>query len=107
MSTYRNRRTPGVYVTELNAFPRSVPGVQTAVPAFIGYTEKASIGGKPAYLKPVAINSLAEYQQVFGGGFYPIYDIKHITIPTATNYDFMAYIWDNKTFVPTYYVLER
>lgn len=109
MSTYKNRRTPGVYVTELNAFPRSVPGVQTAVPAFIGYTEQASIGGKPAYLKPVAINSLADYQQVFGGAFYPIYDIKQVTSPTATNYDFMAQIWDDskKTFVPTYYALER
>ena len=40
-------KTPGVYIVEKSAFPNSVVEVATAVPAFIGYTEKASNKGKP------------------------------------------------------------
>ena len=39
-------KTPGVYVEEISTLPPSVAGVATAVPAFIGYTEKASRNGK-------------------------------------------------------------
>ena len=34
-------KTPGVYVEEISVFPPSVAQVETAIPAFIGYTEKA------------------------------------------------------------------
>ena len=34
--------TPGVYVVEKDGFPSSVLEVATAVPAFIGYAERAS-----------------------------------------------------------------
>lgn len=54
--------TPGVSITELNAFPQSVVGVATAVPAFIGYTAKA-----PAALQPVEIRGMAELESFFGG----------------------------------------
>ena len=37
-------KTPGVYIVEKNAFPNSVVEVETAVPAFIGYTENAKNG---------------------------------------------------------------
>ena len=37
-------KTPGVYIVEKNAFPNSVVQVATAVPAFIGYTESATLG---------------------------------------------------------------
>jgi uncharacterized protein len=43
MSTYK---TPDVYVEEISVFPPSVAEVETAVPAFIGYTEKANYRGK-------------------------------------------------------------
>ena len=33
--------TPGVYIEEKSAFPSSAVQVATAVPAFVGYTEKA------------------------------------------------------------------
>ncbi len=59
---------PGVYITELPAFPNSVAGVATAVPLFIGYTEFAGDpAGAPLYGKPVLISSIAEYQSSFGG----------------------------------------
>ena len=34
-------KTPGVYIEEIPKFPPSVAPVDTAIPAFIGYTEKA------------------------------------------------------------------
>jgi uncharacterized protein len=60
------RKTPGVYVTEVSAFPPSVVGVETAVPAFIGYTHKAKLGSRSVAMTPVAITSFAEFQQIFG-----------------------------------------
>lgn len=97
-STFKNRTTPGVYVTEFNAFPPSVVGVQTAVPGFVGYTEKAEIDGKPVFFKPILINSLAGYEQIFGKGFKAIYDIDEAD-DDATNWDF--------TVGDTNYVLEQ
>lgn len=61
--------TPGVYIEEKNAFPSSAIAVETAVPAFIGYTEKADWNGKPLVGKPTRIASFAEYVERFGGGF--------------------------------------
>ena len=34
-------KTPGVYVVEIPLLPPSVAQVETAIPAFIGYTQKA------------------------------------------------------------------
>jgi phage tail sheath protein FI len=60
-------KTPGVYIVEKNAFPNSVVEVATAVPAFIGYTEKADNKGSSLINKPYRVTSLAEYAAVFGG----------------------------------------
>lgn len=72
---FKERKTPGVYITEVDAFPSSIVGVQTAVPAFIGYTERATINGKSILWQPVKISSMADYEQFFGGGFEPTYKI--------------------------------
>ncbi|MFA5330606.1 MAG: phage tail sheath C-terminal domain-containing protein [Prolixibacteraceae bacterium] len=63
--------TPGVYIEEVNAFPGSVVEVATAVPAFIGYTEKASRNGKSLVNQPTRITSFQEYSLLFGGAFFP------------------------------------
>ena len=60
-----NLKTPGVYIDEVNAFPNSVVQVETAVPAFIGYTPQASYEGKSYLFKPVLINSMAEFMAIF------------------------------------------
>lgn len=60
--------TPGVYIEEKNAFPSSAVAVATAVPAFIGYTQKCADGNKSLLNKPTRITSLAEYHQYFGAG---------------------------------------
>ncbi len=57
MKTYQ---TPGVYVEEVSTLPPSVAEVETAIPAFMGFTEK----GEPNV--PVRITSLVEYKQHFG-----------------------------------------
>lgn len=60
-------RKPGVFVKEISKFPPAVAEVETAIPAFIGYTEKA-ISKKGDNLHSVAtkISSLPEYEQLFG-----------------------------------------
>lgn len=63
-STYK---TPGVYVEEISTLPASVAQVETAIPAFIGYTEKADENGENLKLKPTRIGSLLEYKELFGG----------------------------------------
>lgn len=63
-------KTPGVYTTEIPSFPPSVAQVSTAIPAFIGYTQKRldEDGNKiPAgTIKPMKIYSFLEYEQYFG-----------------------------------------
>ncbi|MFM9969257.1 MAG: phage tail sheath family protein, partial [Burkholderiales bacterium] len=58
----------GVYIVEKNAFPNSVVEVATAVPAFVGYTEKAENKGNSLLNKPWRISSMAEFHQYFGYG---------------------------------------
>lgn len=62
------RRTPGSHVTEPDAFPPSIAGVQTAIPAFIGYTETATQDGQSVSKKPIQIGSLSEFVSIFGDG---------------------------------------
>jgi uncharacterized protein len=57
-------KTPGVYINEIDAFPPSIAQVATAIPAFVGYTEK---GPKV----PTRINSFMEFEQTFGGSPVP------------------------------------
>jgi hypothetical protein len=65
MATYK---TPDVYIEEISVFPPSVAEVETAVPAFIGYTEKAQKNtGNDLILKPTKIHSLKEFEQYYGG----------------------------------------
>ena len=59
--------TPGVYIEEKSSFGSSVVPVATAIPAFIGYTEKASRGSKDLTNQPTKISSLGQYEELFGG----------------------------------------
>ena len=60
------KKTPGVYVQELSAFPNSVVEVETAVPVFIGLTEKAKRGQTDLTAKPTRIASMTQYEALFG-----------------------------------------
>ncbi|NAS14309.1 phage tail sheath family protein [Poritiphilus flavus] len=62
-----NYKTPGVYVEEVSLLPPSVAQVETAIPAFIGYTEKAADEDGNSLLKvPTRVKSLLEYEAYFG-----------------------------------------
>nr|WP_299905864.1 phage tail sheath C-terminal domain-containing protein [Sphingomonas bacterium] len=56
-------------MTEPSAFPRPVTGVATALPAFIGYTEKAPDAGQVAAGLAAEIESMEQYRALFGGGW--------------------------------------
>jgi phage tail sheath protein FI len=60
-------KTPGVYVEEISTLPPSVAGVATAVPAFIGYTEKSSRNGKSLINSPTHVTSMLDFHMMFGG----------------------------------------
>lgn len=65
-----NNKTLRVYSTETPKLPPSVTQVETAIPVFIGYTEKAIDGGGDSLLmEPKRINSLMEYERFFGFPF--------------------------------------
>lgn len=59
-------KTPGVFINEVSRLPPSVVQVETAIPSFIGYTEKALENGENLTLVPKKISSLLEYETYFG-----------------------------------------
>lgn len=62
----QNLRMPGVYVVEESKLPSSVVEVETAIPAFVGYTSATQYGGENLINRPVAVNNLLEFQAIFG-----------------------------------------
>ena len=61
-------KTPEIYIEETSKPPPSIAPVETAIPAFIGYTPKARKleVGDLAYV-PTLIVSMLEYEHYFGG----------------------------------------
>lgn len=57
-------KSPGVFIEEIPKFPPSVAQVETAIPAFIGYTQITNRVG--TNITPVRITSLLEYENLFG-----------------------------------------
>ncbi|MEM7103249.1 MAG: phage tail sheath C-terminal domain-containing protein [Bacteroidota bacterium] len=66
-STYK---TPGVYIEEISTLPASVAEVETAIPAFIGFTEKGAAN------QPILIESTTDYKKHFGGAFKASFDVQ-------------------------------
>jgi len=60
-------RTPGVYIDEVPKFPPSIAAVETAIPAFIGYTEKTSFNGESFIGKAIRVTSMIDFEEKFGG----------------------------------------
>lgn len=74
-------KTPGVYIVEKSAFPNSVVEAPTAIPAFIGITEKAVNGADSLSGKPWKITSMTEFQQYFGGAPTPEFKLSVVDKP--------------------------
>jgi phage tail sheath protein FI len=58
--------TPGVYIQEFSVFPPTIAEVPSAVPVFIGYTDRDC--GGTLHNAPTRIGSLVEYEDLFGAG---------------------------------------
>lgn len=54
------KKTPGVYIEEISNFPPSIASVETAIPAFIGYTDKEDLK-----LTAKKIYSLLDFEESF------------------------------------------
>lgn len=77
-------KTPGVYVEEIAKLPPSVAQVETAIPAFIGYTQIAkNLTAGDLDKIPKRIGSLVEYEQFYGYGPSPIVDVVNINDANA------------------------
>ena len=61
-----NLKTPGVKIEEVSKLPTSVAQVETAIPAFIGYT-KNQIHEDGKDVIPTRISSMLEFEKIFGG----------------------------------------
>src|SRR5574343_391917 len=62
-------RVPGVFIEELAKLPPAVAEVETALPAFIGYTAQATLSRSGDLLGvPHRIRSLVEFEACYGIG---------------------------------------
>ncbi len=78
-------KTPGVYIEEIVKFPPSIAPVETAIPAFVGYTQKAdSITPGDLLNVPTKIGSIAEYELYFGQGASPT--VSKVTLDDSNNF---------------------
>lgn len=60
-------KTPGVYIDEVSLLPPSVAGVETGIPAFIGYTQKiVSPAGEKLDLVAKKIYSMRQFEELYG-----------------------------------------
>ena len=75
-------KSPGVYVQEIQKLPASIAQVETAVPAFIGYTGTAPEDVSARKEKgSVRIESLLDFEEQFGGP-----PVENISITVDSSY---------------------
>ncbi len=54
------KKTPGVYIEEISVFPPAIAAVDTAVPAFIGYTDDET-----SKLQAIKLDSLLDFEELY------------------------------------------
>ncbi|MBO9731384.1 MAG: phage tail sheath family protein [Chitinophaga sp.] len=81
MAALLDLRMPGVYTQEISTLPPTVGVVPSAVPVFIGNTQKADKKGVDLSGKPTRIKSMKEYEDLFGTA--PLQKLK-VTIDEST-----------------------
>lgn len=96
-------KTPGVYIVEKNTFSNSVVEVATAIPAFIGYTEKAVDGNKSLLNKPWKIFSMAEFIFYFGGAPKPKFRINEDSGAPSIVFNGKGYVLERSDSYIFYY----
>lgn len=92
---------PGVYIQEVPTFANRIAAVPTAVPAFIGYTEKAEKNGTSITNIPTRISSLQEYVSLFGEDFKAFFTLSRKRIPDPS-YKFSTLSIDGQEYEVTF-----
>jgi phage tail sheath protein FI len=78
-------KTPGVFIEEIPKLPPSVAQVETAIPAFIGYTLQAEdLSPNDLLNVPRRISSLVEFEQYYGAGPSP--NVTEVNIDINNNF---------------------
>ena len=78
-------KTPGVYIKDLTPPQAADPFVESALPAFIGYTEFAqNEDGEDLHFQAFRIRDLDHYNSFFGGAYRP--DTYNIIVDPADEY---------------------
>lgn len=78
-------KTPGVFVEEISKLPPSVAQVETAIPAFVGYTQKATnLAPGDLLNNPTRIGSLVEFEFFYGTG--PALKVNKVNIDSSNNF---------------------
>ena len=102
--------TPGVFVQEISTLPPSVAEVETAIPAFIGYTEKATKLGADITFIPTKVNNMSEYILYFGGAQQESADSVEISVTDygSSNYTIIvAGVAAKKSIHNMYYAMQH
>jgi uncharacterized protein len=92
-------KTPGVYIDEVPKFPPSVAQVETAIPAFFGYTRVTVLNGDSLVNRPIRITSLVEYESIYGAR------METFTVAVNTNAALQNVIVTGPTAPATFYRL--
>lgn len=90
-----NLKTPGAYIVEKDSGANAVVQVATAVPVFIGFTERAEINGRSFHMKPVHVESLSEFEMFFGGPPTPVFTIRE----AKSSFSDEVFSMNGKTYV--------
>lgn len=61
--TYQN---PGVYNEKISILPPKINRANTSIPVFFGFTEKSTFDNQRLIYKSIKINSLGDYEAIFG-----------------------------------------
>jgi len=78
-------KTPGVFIEEIPKFPPSVAQVETAIPAFIGYTQHADdIVPGDLNMKARRIGSMVEFELFYGYGPSP--NVAKVNVDDSNNF---------------------
>lgn len=84
-------KTPDVYVREKSLLPPSVAEVATAIPVFVGYTEKVTNAAQEGITQQaIRITSMAEYITTFGGPYketFLVDSMGYLKLDAGAEYD--------------------
>jgi hypothetical protein len=97
----KSYKLPGVYIEEIPKLPPSVVATASAVPVFIGYTEKEEKDGRSLINIPVRISSIREFTEIYG-----VAKPHHIAVTTDSTQQLISEVIIDPLQFSLYYVLQ-